>query len=94
MCNKRYKNLKNLHKKWKVLPMGSKMCHSNYFHPIHMLTFSLNTIFQQTLEASCGCVLIYTDLLRKHEEGLKLDVCNEACQVRLFQPFSDWIENS
>jgi len=61
MCNKKYKNFKNLHKKRKALPVGGKVCHTHYFYPIHMLNFSMNTIFQQTSEASCGLLITISE---------------------------------
>lgn len=72
MWNRTYKTFKILHKKWKVLSMGRKMCHNHYFYPIHVLTFSMNNIFQETSEASCRHVLLYTEILSKREEILKL----------------------
>jgi len=71
--------------------VGRETCHNHYFYPMHMLMSLMDTAFEQTLEAPFGCVLVRIDLLSKREEGLKLVVCNRACQVRLFQPFNDWI---
>lgn len=68
--------------------MGGRMCHN---HPTHMLTSSMTTIFQQTSEASCQCVLFCTKFLSDREEALKLVTCNTTREVRLFQPFNDWI---
>ena len=77
-----------MHTRERVLHVGGRMCHS---HPTHMLTSSMATIFQHTLEASCECVLFCTKFLSECEEVMKLVTYNMARQIRLVQPFNDWI---
>ena len=91
MCNKKYKNLNNLHKHLKVFPVGRNMCHNNYFHPIHILTSLLERIIIQSSKPSCECTFFSVILLSKHKKRLKLVYYNGPFQERLLQPFNDWI---
>lgn len=91
MCKRKYERLNNLHKNLKVFPVGRKMCHHYYFHPIHTLTSPTESIIIQTSKTSCKCNFFYVILLSKHEKGLKCFYCNGSFRVILHKPFNNCI---